>query len=318
MNRIAFIKSMGIAVGAETLFFAGVCGMVYASAGAQDRAVAAVHSGMNMVRSGAASTISNVVDAVTPSAPNMFSLEMKEEKFFDQPLAFQTNLLRLGSCANAAYPGVDIPAGYRPFTEAEWRACGLDAFAVIPYAGDGYLHYASGLRARLMAAKDSDGIVVAWSGCDFDSGSNGFSDASAVTKQYFGYLDSQYEQALKIMNGVLASTTGRVEVVGHSLGGGLTTYVVAACKDDKGRVTGTTFNGLGLSRLLQARLTSAERRKAEGAVINVKSSADPVFVMPMARHYGRIYDIPQESDAWKAHSIDILIAIMRKVSDAIL
>ena len=184
-----------------------------------------------------------------------------------------------------------------------------------PYAGDGYLHYATGLRARLMASRESDGIVVAWSGCDFDNGSNGFTDASSVTKQYFGYLDSQYAQALKIMNGVLASTSGRVEVVGHSLGGGLTTYVVAACSDDKGRVTGTTFNGLGLSRMLQARLTAVERRRAEALVVNVKSSADPVFVMPMARHYGRIYDIPQKSDAWKAHSIDILIGVMRKVYD---
>ena len=104
-----------------------------------------------------------------------------------------------------------------------------------------------------------------------------------------------------------------MSVGGHSLGGGLTTYVVAACNDDAGRVTGTTFNGLGLSRLLQARLSPAARRKAEASVVNVKSSADPVFVMPLARHYGSIYDIPQESDAWKAHSIDILIGIMRKI-----
>lgn len=269
-------------------------------------------SGAEAMRSGVAGALTAVVDAVDPSAPNMLSFEMKEEKFFDQPLSVQTNLLRLVSCANAAYPDVAIPDGYRPFTDAEWRACGLDTVAMTPYAGDGYLHYATGLRARLMASRESGDIVVAWSGCDFDNGSNGFTDASSVTKQYFGYLDSQYEQALKIMNGVLASTSGRVEVVGHSLGGGLTTYVVAACADDKGRVTGTTFNGLGLSRLLQARLTAAERRRAEASVVNVKSSADPVFVMPMARHYGRIYDIPQESDAWKAHSIDILIGIMRK------
>lgn len=282
---------------------------------AQNKNAGVVSSGVEGVRSGVADTLSAAADAVDPSAPNMFSLEMKEEKFFDQPLAVQTNLVRLVACANAAYPGVDIPDGYRPFTDAEWRACGLSDVAMVPYAGDGYLHYATGLRARLMASRESDGIVVAWSGCDFDNGSNGFTDASSVTKQYFGYLDSQYAQALKIMNGVLASTSGRVEVVGHSLGGGLTTYVVAACSDDKGRVTGTTFNGLGLSRMLQARLTAAERRRAEASIVNVKSSADPVFVMPMARHYGRIYDIPQKSDAWKAHSIDILIGVMRKVYD---
>ena len=292
-----------------------VIALACVSASALNRATDVVVSSGETVRTGVADTFSRVVDAIDPSAPNMLSLEMKEEKLFDQPMAFQTNLLRLVACANAAYPGVDIPNGYRPFTDAEWRACGLDAVAMTPYAGDGYLHYATGLRARLMASKESDGIVVAWSGCDFDNGSNGFADASSVTKQYFGYLDSQYAQALKIMNGVLASTSGRVEVVGHSLGGGLTTYVVAACSDDRGRVTGTTFNGLGLSRMLQARLSAAERRRAEASVVNVKSSADPVFVMPMARHYGRIYDIPQESDAWKAHSIDILIGVMRKVLD---
>ena len=276
----------------------------------------AVASGVGTVRSGVGSVLSGAADAVDPTAPNMLSREMKEEKFFDQPVAFQTNLLRLAACANAAYPGVEIPKGYRPFTETEWRACGLDAVAMAPYAGDGYLHYATGLRARLLASEESDGIVVAWSGCDFDSGSGGFTDASSVTKQYFGYLDSQYAQALRIMNGVLASTSGRVEVVGHSLGGGLTTYVVAACDDGKGRVTGTTFNGLGPSRMLQARLTASERRRAESSIVNVKSSADPVFVMPMARHYGRIYDIPQESDAWKAHSIDILIGVMRMALSA--
>ena len=236
-----------------------------ADAVTQSGAASPAGSGADMIRSGIAASASNIAGALSPSAPGMLSAEMKEERFFDQPLAFQTNLLRLAACANAAYPGVGIPDGYRAFTDAEWRACGLDAFA--------------------------------------------------VTRQCFGYLDSQYEQALKIMNGVLASTTGRVEIVGHSLGGGLTTYTVAACRDGGGRVTGTTFNGLGLSRLLQARLTGDERRRAEDSVVNVKSSADPVFVMPMARHYGRIYDIPQESEAWKAHSIDVLIATMRKLFD---
>ena len=196
-----------------------------ASLWAQNRDAGVLSSGADMVRSGVAGALTAVADAVDPSAPNMLSLEMKEEKFFDQPLAVQTNLVRLVACANAAYPGVAIPDGYRPFTDAEWRACGLDDVAMTPYAGDGYLHYATGLRARLMASTGSDGIVVAWSGCDFDNGSNGFTDATSVTRQYFGYLDNQYAQALKIMNGVLASTSGRVEVVGHSLGGGLATYV---------------------------------------------------------------------------------------------
>ena len=49
------------------------------SAGAQDKTVATVQSGVSMVRSGVVNAISNVADTATPSAPHMFSLEMKEE-----------------------------------------------------------------------------------------------------------------------------------------------------------------------------------------------------------------------------------------------
>ena len=55
----------------------------------------AVASGVGTVRSGVGSVLSGAADAVDPTAPNMLSREMKEEKFFDQPVAFQTNLLHL-------------------------------------------------------------------------------------------------------------------------------------------------------------------------------------------------------------------------------
>ena len=115
-KRIVMKKMM---VSEHCLAFCAV--LACTSAGAQGKTVAAVHSGVSMARSGVVSAISNVADTVTPSAPHMFSLEMKEEKFFDQPLAVQTNLLRLGSCANAAYPGVDIPQ-----KSDAWKAHSLD------------------------------------------------------------------------------------------------------------------------------------------------------------------------------------------------
>ena len=50
---------------------------------AQNKNADVVSSGVEMVRSGVADTLSAAADAVDPSAPNMFSLEMKEEKFFE-------------------------------------------------------------------------------------------------------------------------------------------------------------------------------------------------------------------------------------------
>ena len=93
-----------------------------ACAGVVSNTVEAAASVADSALTGAGKAAYGVFDAVDPRSPNMLSFEMREEKFYDQPIAFQTNLLRLASCANAAYPGVAIPRGYRPFTDAAREA----------------------------------------------------------------------------------------------------------------------------------------------------------------------------------------------------
>ena len=227
-------------------------------------------------------------------------------------------LLRLAKCANAAYPGYSLPEGYRPFSEDEWLRCKLLRFAGNgTFNKDGYLNYATGLRARLMVHETSGDVVVAWSGCDFPKDLAGSSiDGLTVVRQYLGRLKGQFEQAHKIFQGILATMPGRIEVVGHSLGGALTTYVVAASSDIDDRIVGVTFNGLGLSNAVQAKLTATQRLKAEKLIVNVKGADDPVFKFPKARHYGLVYNVPQDCGRhWLvAHSQDTLVAEMQALT----
>lgn len=179
---------------------------------------------------------------------------------------------------------------------------------------DGYLRYATGLRARLMVHKISGDVVVAWSGCDFPVDLKGSAiDGWTALRSYWGRLDGQFDQALKIFQGILTTMPGRIEVVGHSLGGALTTYVVAASSDIDKRVVGVTFNGFGLTNAIQRKLTDSQRMKIEELLVNVKGSEDPVFKMKWARHYGIVYNVPQECgmDLLAAHSLDTLIAEMQ-------
>ena len=224
-------------------------------------------------------------------------------------------LLRLAACANAAYPGYAMPDEYRPFNEEEWMRCKLLRFAGNGvFDKDGYLRYATGLRARLMVHKITGDVVVAWSGCDFPVDLKGSAiDGWTALRSYWGRLDGQFDQALKIFQGILTTMPGRIEVVGHSLGGALTTYVVAASSDIDKRVAGVTFNGFGLTNAIQGKLTDSQRMKIEELLVNVKGSEDPVFKMKWARHYGIVYNVPQECgmDLLAAHSLDTLIVEMQ-------
>ncbi len=78
-------------------------------------------------------------------------------------------------------------------------------------------------------------------------------------------------------------------------------------------VVGVTFNGFGLTNAIQGKLTDSQRMKIEELLVNVKGSEDPVFKMKWARHYGIVYNVPQECgmDLLAAHSLDTLIAEMQ-------
>lgn len=248
-------------------------------------------------------------------APTAKTKQLNGGEYANAPAAEKKRLMRLAMCANAAYPAYPLPEGFRPFSEDEWIRCKLLGFANNgAFNKEGYINYATGLRARLMVDEASGEVVVAWSGCDFPSDLKGSAiDGWAALKQYWGNKKGQFDQALKMFRGILATMPGRIVVVGHSLGGALTTYVVAASSDIDNRIVGATFNGLGLSSVVQAKLSDGQRKKAEKLIVNVKGSEDPVFKFPKARHYGLVYNVPQECGIhWlKAHSQDTLIDQMR-------
>lgn len=243
-----------------------------------------------------------------------------DESFLALPRARRAELVHYAKCARAAYPGEAIPKGLRPFTETEWKDCVLgQSYAGCTYSPDGFLNVGTGLRARLMVSTTSDDVVVAWSGCDLGPSQikSGGRDVIAVLKQMAGSLDGQYSQASHLFEGVLLGTRGHVTVVGHSLGGGLTTYVVASAGDTQDRVSGFTFNGLGFSeKALGRHMTPLRRQRAEELLVNVKGSRELLFRLKNmaglpASHFGKVYEVPEEllSD-W--HGINNLIEQMEK------
>ena len=122
---------------------------------------------------------------------------------------------------------------------------------------------------------------------------DGFKDALSIVSHWRGKIkDNQYKQALDLFNGLLLTyPSSRFEVVGHSLGGGLTTFIVATCNDAAERVTGATFNGLGLSEAVSQRyVTSWRKERADKFLVNVKFSDDVVFKLP-GMHYGPVYNL---------------------------
>ena len=225
------------------------------------------------------------------------------------------NLVRLAKCANAAYREVEIPEGYVAFSGSDWDSLVLGRhYPGCKYDENGYVDLGSGMRARIMFEKRTGDIVVAYSGCDIlENASAGAKDVATVAKHWWGTVNGQYGQALDIFNGLLLSYPSRkFEVVGHSLGGGLATFVVAACNDSDERVTGATFNGLGLSKAICKKyITPWREERAAKFIVNVKGSSDPVFVIN-GKHFGRVYNIEYDTLMCDPHSLDELIVQMRK------
>ena len=58
-------------------------------------------------------------------------------------------LVWMAKAANAAYPNIDKPLGYRSFSRAEWDAVAEGCDEMV-YTEDGYFNVGSGLRGRLM------------------------------------------------------------------------------------------------------------------------------------------------------------------------
>ncbi len=228
---------------------------------------------------------------------------VKELPFGELCRAERFELFEMAKCANAAYPDMELPFGYRPFTRAEWSAAvSGTSYSDDIYSENGYVVFGDGLRGRLFVHRLLDRVVVVWSGCDL-SGTQmrlaGGLDFVACAKHLLnGERALQFDQALAVTQGVVSRFKGEVWVVGHSLGGCLATYVASAVKDEEGdRLKFATFNGLGLSSSLAGGLSPEERSACGRRVVNVFCTKDPVynshriarFAGLAPRHFGRSY-----------------------------
>ena len=217
----------------------------------------------------------------------------------------------MAKAANAAYPGVSKPLGYRSFSRKEWNACAAGCDEVV-YTDDGYFGVGSGLRGRLMVNMLNEGrVILALSGCDFDLNAvgDGLQDVSQCIKHYFTCTARQYEQALKIMNGVLASKPrADLWIVGHSLGGSLTTYLALNLPEGRTRIKCATFNGYGLSPFLMGKASDAN--VAVKRLRNVYAEGDPIYKIWGAKHYGPSYSVKCQGNWMVQHGIENLVKLM--------
>lgn len=223
-------------------------------------------------------------------------------------------LVWMVKAANAAYPSVGKPLGYRSFSREEWDACAAGCDGIV-YTEDGYFNVGSGLRGRLMVNMLNEGrVVLALSGCDLDLNTvgDGLKDVSQCIEQYFTCTAQQYEQALKIVNGILASKPRTdLWIVGHSLGGSLTTYLALNLPESKTNVKCATFNGFGLSPRFHTRTENA--RLATQRLRNVYCEGDLVYnnrISIGARHWGPSYSVECQGNWLEQHSIDKLVKLM--------
>ena len=227
-------------------------------------------------------------------------------------------LVWMAKAANAAYPGVSKPLGYRSFSKMEWDECAVGCEEVV-YTKDGYFNVGSGLRGRLMVNMLDEGrVVIALSGCDFgQSMKEGLKDGARAALHYLSAATTgQYEEALRVMNGVLkVKPRSDLWIVGHSLGGSLVTYLAMNLPDSKCNIKCATFNGFGLSPKFK---TSAEDENlAARRIRNVYCDGDPVYnnyLSPNARHFGPSYSLKGEGGWMAQHSLDNMLTLMIKHS----
>ena len=227
-------------------------------------------------------------------------------------------LVWMAKAANAAYPGVDKPLGYRSFSREEWDACASGCDELV-YTEDGYFNAGSGLRGRLMVNMLNEGrVILALSGCDFEQDEDAFvKDLMQCVSHYINIKAVQYEQALKVMNGVLSSKPRTdLWIVGHSLGGSMTTYLALHLPEGRTRIKCVTFNGFGISP--RYKFSSEKGAIAAGRLCNVYCEGDPVYnnlpwrklLLPDARHVGPSYSLKCEGDWLMQHSIDNMVRLM--------
>lgn len=245
-------------------------------------------------------------------------------------------LVWMAQAAKSAYSDGKKPLGYRSFTKAEWEQCSVGC-TEIRYEEDGSFKVGSGLRGRLMVNMVNEGrVVLALCGVD-DLNIDGQISASDIKNskdvrtcvEHYLSVSSpqQYEQALCLLQGVLnCRPRSHLWIVGHSLGGGLTTYLALEIPSSRTNVKCATFNGYGYSPNLQ--VSEEKIVLAKSRLRNVYADGDPIYNwklsrlaqgVPMVslidklappRHFGPEYSLVGEGDALAQHSLDGLLDLM--------
>ena len=239
-------------------------------------------------------------------------------------------LVWMAKAAKAAYADEAKPLGYRSFTYAEWDACSKDC-SELSYCEDGSFIVGSGLRGRLMVHMVNEGrVVLALCGVDDFKPDSGLAaalaskDLTACFQHYEGRCTpDQYRQALKLMNGILRSKPrSNLWIVGHSLGGSLTTFLAIHLPECQTRIKCATFNGYGLSSKLV--VVENARENAAKRLVNVYAEGDPIYnwklpcdvlltILDMKTppvHLGPSYSLVLEGDVWSQHGVDRLLEKM--------
>ena len=180
------------------------------------------------------------------------------------------------------------------------------------YTEDGYFKVgSSGLRGRLMVNMLNEGrVVLALSGTDTLNLESFCRDTWNSVSHATSYTPGQYRQALKIMNGVLsAKKRSQLWIVGHSLGGSLTTYLALNLPKNRTNIKCATFNGYGVSKYL--RTNNEDIELANERLRNVYCEGDLVYKIP-ARHFGPSYSLKVKGGWLEQHSLDNMLNAMIK------
>lgn len=233
----------------------------------------------------------------------------------------RSELFEMAKCANSAYPNTAIPSGYRSLSRKEWNAVVAQSqYSADIYSEDGYIVFGNGLRGRVFVDCFSDRAVVAWSGCDLSPDKIrqvGMLDLLTCAKHLVGEIASQHEQALTITKGVIEHFKDDVWIVGHSLGGCITTYLSSQIEEDPygERVKFATFNGLGIGASMADEMSSERRNVCARRLTNVYCTEDIVFnahnftgwtgIPP--RHFGQSYFIKYRASDKKLGMIEELL-----------
>lgn len=242
---------------------------------------------------------------------------------YDEYTGDRNQQLENARLAKAAYAGESIPQGYRAATRNEfYKYVGLTSQMNLVYNEqtgqfstlDNYGIFwdsNNGLAGSLLVNESDGSLVLAFRGTDKagDWGSNLW--------QGVGGVPEQYEEAAEILQNIVRNSEEegkQINVVGHSLGGGLAAYSTIEC-DDLSRVTTTTFNAAGL---YPTNIDDNKIGEASRHIANIRVDDDPVSGMTgllvgdtyvldsngMADNVGLI-------DGWLlVHGMDTVISLM--------